>query len=336
MPSVSALPLAQRDVYGPSGPGSGGTTVQAVGVNLGPAVFYLRLHPRHCNRRFVHFVIVAPAHASGLISFEMSNNQDFTQRRWLSVRPYRDRNQRCPQLWLSRGWYQHHGYRNELCRPNVHCRVGTKGPILGVRSSNTAAVCVALRSLPAVPVEVTNNNQTYTTNSVQYVYVSVFTVSGISPVIGPSVGGTVVTVSGSQFLNSAQLVCRFGSSVVSASWLSATSLKCAAPATAPSVVSLEVSNNNQDFTTDNFQYTFFVVPTVASLFPCAAVAGTPVTVTGSNFTAGAYKFGALGASCPPSECTQILCATVPARGSVAVEVASNNQDFSSNSVVPVH
>jgi len=69
-----------------------------------------------------------------------------------------------------------------------------------------------------------------------------------------------VTVTGANFVNSPNLVCRFGTSVVGiAQWKSFTTLLCRSPVTfaaLPEVVSVEVSLNNQDFTSGNIPYTY--------------------------------------------------------------------------------
>ena len=70
-------------------------------------------------------------------------------------------------------------------------------------------------------VEVTVNGEDYTSDAVQFRYMPEATVSSVSPGSGPSSGGTLVAVYGSNVVDSELLVCRFGSSsVVSARWLS--------------------------------------------------------------------------------------------------------------------
>jgi hypothetical protein len=77
-------------------------------------------------------------------------------------------------------------------------------------------------------------------------------VSAIWPTTGPIRGGSLVTVTGSGFINTPLLVCRFGTVVIAATWIGATSIECTSPAVASAAtVALEMSNNNQDFTLDN-------------------------------------------------------------------------------------
>jgi hypothetical protein len=70
-------------------------------------------------------------------------------------------------------------------------------------------------------------------------------------------GGPQVLVYGVNFVDVAWVVCRFDSTVVAASYLSSSSVVCAAPAHASGTVTLSVSSNNQDFVSwaDSFTYT---------------------------------------------------------------------------------
>jgi len=65
----------------------------------------------------------------------------------------------------------------------------------------------------------------------------------------------VITVTGSNFVDSPQLACRFGSVVVPATWLFTTQIRCISPALDFGTTELRVSNNNQDFrATINFTF----------------------------------------------------------------------------------
>lgn len=88
----------------------------------------------------------------------------------------------------------------------------------------------------------------------------------IWPTTGPSVGATRVTVTGIGFVGTELLSCKFGTlSSVDASWISATQLECYSSPHAVANVSLEVSNNNQQFTADGVVFGYQAVATVTSL-----------------------------------------------------------------------
>lgn len=76
------------------------------------------------------------------------------------------------------------------------------------------------------------------------------------PSTGPVIGGTNVTVTGTNFVNSPLLACMFGSQPVSARWISTTQMWCLSPPEQPIVVAVEVSNNYQQFTTNNVSFSY--------------------------------------------------------------------------------
>jgi hypothetical protein len=65
-----------------------------------------------------------------------------------------------------------------------------------------------------------------------------------------------VTVTGSSFVASTHLRCKFDDYIVNATFLSATTARCVTPPHAAGLVAVEVSNNNQDYTTDATPYTY--------------------------------------------------------------------------------
>lgn len=84
--------------------------------------------------------------------------------------------------------------------------------------------------------------------------------SVIEPTTGPVWGGTLVQVAGSEFLFVPQLTCGFGtdpSQRTVATFMTSTRLRCYSPASiAVGTVALEISNNNQDFTSNGVQFEF--------------------------------------------------------------------------------
>jgi hypothetical protein len=66
-----------------------------------------------------------------------------------------------------------------------------------------------------------------------------------------------VTVYGWEFFDSTLLQCRFGTNTrVPGQFISSTEVLCVSNTHTPGVVALEVTNNNQDFTTLGFSYTY--------------------------------------------------------------------------------
>lgn len=85
-------------------------------------------------------------------------------------------------------------------------------------------------------------------------------VTQILPTSGMVAGGTSVTVSGTGFIASNQLVCRFGTfAVVAAQFVSSTHVECPSNSVGAGdvgTVALEISNNNQDYTTNAVEFDY--------------------------------------------------------------------------------
>jgi hypothetical protein len=68
----------------------------------------------------------------------------------------------------------------------------------------------------------------------------------------------VVTVTGTNFVPSPLLLCRFGTVYRWATYVSASALRCiAGPQSAAGSLAVEVSNNNQDWTTNNIGFLYY-------------------------------------------------------------------------------
>ena len=83
---------------------------------------------------------------------------------------------------------------------------------------------------------------------------AVATVTELSVSRGPTSGGTIVTVTGTDFQNTAS--CLFGGATASTTFVSTSTVKCSAPATAASTVTLEVRYNGYESTADNLPFIF--------------------------------------------------------------------------------
>ena len=101
------------------------------------------------------------------------------------------------------------------------------------RALDEAITCVAppLGSAQALntTVALSINAQTYTLTRVPFVYVPAPAPVTIEPISGPSLGGTLVTLTGSGFDASLGLECVFGSAVVDASLISPSEARCRSP-----------------------------------------------------------------------------------------------------------
>ena len=118
--------------------------------------------------------------------------------------------------------------------------------------------------LPAVAgyvsVEVSFNGQDYSATGVHFEYQQPVAVRALEPSRGPIEGGTFVNVTGSGFAERAALLgylwCRFNQTAVVAAWHSASEVHCIAPEHASGVVSVELTQNEQQHTSDGVQFEY--------------------------------------------------------------------------------
>jgi hypothetical protein len=154
-------------------------------------------------------------------------------------------------------------------------------------------------------LEVTQNGQDFTTSGHTFRYYHTCSVGSISPMSGPArKSGTNIKVVGENFVNTTHLQCRFGLASVPATFVRSTEIFCSSPPIESSslsfvhfpgyypqlmrgkIVSLEVSSNGQDFTSNGVQFLYLEdieKPYVAMSELQIFVTGTPVIIRGNNF-----------------------------------------------------
>lgn len=163
---------------------------------------------------------------------------------------------------------------NFVMGPYTACRFSTVNParsilLPAINATSTVMTCqvpplCSARATPdcfdttasSVIVDVTMNGQQFSSNTLSFRYFSLPSIFSVSPAAGPITGGTLVTVSGTQIVNSANLVCSFDDIVVSGLCLAdpCLSMVCVAPAHVAGRVQLGVSNNRIDYAFDEFDY----------------------------------------------------------------------------------
>jgi hypothetical protein len=118
-------------------------------------------------------------------------------------------------------------------------------------------------------------------------------VSSLVPKFGSEKGGIVVSIIGSNFIDSEALVCRFGNKdPVKAVFLSSGNVKCVAPKNPPGKVSVVVSNNGFDYVENSDAiFTFLPGARVSSFFPKigSMKGGTTIAVYGTGFSTEGTK-----------------------------------------------
>ena len=204
----------------------------------------------------------------------------------------------------------------------------------------------------SVPLSVSNNGidwlSLYETAAaadsyVRFTYVSPISVKALSPKSGPVEGGTGIIVHGSNFVSSDVLRCRFGSphlggvgAVTPGVFLSETRVRCVTPALPAGRISVELTTNNVDYTSNFVQFEYKVQSKVHSISPRfgSIEGGTRVMVTGQNFqeTRTLYcRFGSavelVRATWVASTLIECVSPSTVTVGETVLQVTSNMVDY---------
>jgi len=152
-----------------------------------------------------------------------------------------------------------------------------------------------------IDITVTTPGGTSTTSAAdRYTYVAAPTVTAVSPIAGPTTGGTSVTITGTGFLAAASTgAVKFGAGVATYSIVNDTQITATSPSGTAGLVNVTVTTpGGTSAISAADRFTYVAVPTVTGLSPIAGptAGGTSVTITGTGFLAaastGAVKFGA--------------------------------------------
>lgn len=180
----------------------------------------------------------------------------------------------------------------------------------------------------AVDVTVTNLNGSGTLSS-GFTYDAPPTLTSLAPANGSPLGTTVVTLTGTGF-NALTTVSFDGIAATSVTFIDALTLEAVAPAHAPGVVDVTVTNANGTDTLVG-SFTYDSAPTVTSIAPATGspLGGTAVTVTGTDFTADAVvSIGGTNATSTTFVNTTTLNAVTPAGTPGTADVVVTNANGS--------
>jgi IPT/TIG domain len=214
-----------------------------------------------------------------------------------------------------------------------------------VLSSDLLACTAPQRRPGAVPLLISTNGQQYVRASSDYTYHVSVQVRAVEPTVGPARGGTVVTVTGSGFADSADLSCEVGWRRAAAVYVSSTELSCVVPPAATSsaattAAAVRVSNNGVDFAPESSRsssssgavFTYVGAVTAQSVTPSSGsvAGGTVLRITGIGLTSVATTQCVIGdtvvaAVAAADSDDALLCATpaVSSAGTVAVGLTVN-------------
>jgi len=198
-------------------------------------------------------------------------------------------------------------------------------PNVVVVSSTQITTTTPAGSAGGVTVTVTNPGVPGGSLANGYTYVVVPTVSSVSPNNGTTAGGTAVTITGTNFAAGATVA--FGSNAATnVVVVSGTQITATTPAHAAGAVTVTVTVNGQNGSLAS-GFTYVVPPTVTSVSPNTGTTagGTAVTITGTNFVAGAtVAFGSNAATNVIVVSSTQITATTPAGNAGGVTVTVTN------------
>jgi|GEM_PF-710395 len=174
-----------------------------------------------------------------------------------------------------------------------------------------------------------------------YTAASVPTVTGISPTSGPTSGGTVVTITGTNFTGASGV--QFGSTAASQFTIySSMQIVATSPAEAAGTIDITVTTPGATSATssaDHFTYSAGPAPSVSSVTPSSGpgAGGTSVIVVGSNFSGATnVSFGGLPAASFVVNTPNQITATSPAHAAGVVDVQVTTAAGSSSQVAADH
>jgi hypothetical protein len=203
-------------------------------------------------------------------------------------------------------------------------------------TSITAATPAHVTGVVSVTVTNPDSQSGTLTNGFSYISTTAPTVGSVSPPLGTTLGGTSVTVTGTNFVPGATLSIG-GTAASNVAVVNSTTLTATSPAHAAGVVNVVVTNPNTESGTLTNGFTYVsTAPTVASVTPSSGLTtgGTAVSIVGTNFVAGAtVSFGGTAASNVVVLNSTTLTATTPAHAAGGVNVVVTNPDTQTGALV---
>jgi hypothetical protein len=173
---------------------------------------------------------------------------------------------------------------------------GLAATTINVVNSTTITCITPARSTGAVGIIVTTLYGTSSAFS-PFTYITPPVISSISQLTGSTLGGTNVTIRGTNFTG-ATLVTFGGLSATSLSIVNSTTITCITPARTTGAVDIIVTTGGGP--SDAFSsFTYITPPSITDISPSSGstLGGTNVTITGTNFTgATLVTFGGLAAT----------------------------------------
>ncbi|RYG66994.1 hypothetical protein EON64_08455, partial [archaeon] len=172
---------------------------------------------------------------------------------------------------------------NSAHLPALFCAFGLDGNTVAASLTTGGGwVCLSPTTFPGhMPVRFSVDGQTFVDYNISYYSYPLPSITNMLPKRGSCVGGTNVTVFGSNFLKSTKLSCKFGEQVVAAHFINRTAVSCFTPKVeVAGNATVAVSFNNQDYHMQRRGGVFAFVESqqLGSISPSVVVAGYATAV----------------------------------------------------------
>ena len=141
---------------------------------------------------------------------------------------------------------------NFIMSPSLMCKFGNVKTKVLEYISSSEIICITPPSSTigvtwSVPVEISNNNITFSGNGMRFTYDPRAIVLALTPSSGYDKGGSRIVIYGSNFRNYRTLSCAFGAIEVPAYYISRTEVECISPPHPSRAILVEVSLNGFDY-----------------------------------------------------------------------------------------
>jgi hypothetical protein len=159
---------------------------------------------------------------------------------------------------------------------------GLQAQEVNVVSSTTIIAKTPPHDPGPVDVTVTNPDSHSSTLYSGFTYLAPPLVTGINPNTGPTAGGTVVTISGTDFVYGATVTIG-GLQAQEVNVVSSTTITAKTPPHAAGSVDVTVTNPDSQSGTLYSGFTYIAPPMISAISPSSGPVGKEVTITGSGF-----------------------------------------------------
>lgn len=225
----------------------------------------------------------------------------------------------------------------------LSCRFGLRVVPAVVTDAGSVALCVAPASptLGSSSLDISGNGVDFLPDSYTFYYSQDIAVESAWPLAGPESGDTVVTITGSGFTDTREILCEFGpvETLVPGTWVDSTTLSCISPPHMPGMVPLRLSMNRQQFVETGLSFEYLLQSTVLGIMPSSGPqhGGTLVEVTGAAFVNSTSLSCRVGSRSLPAvfiDIEHLHCITPPSASSssLSLEVSNNGVDYTNSAV----